>query len=103
MEGMNGHYAARGGQVDWDPRPPTREERQQARREAKRAREEAMAWRRMMAGPALLVLGLSAGGTKEEIRQAYHHRLALQHHPDRGGDPAAFRKVAEAYRAAMWD
>jgi len=41
-------------------------------------------------------LGISRHALQEEVRQAYR-RLALLHHPDRGGDPRHFRTVAEAY------
>src|SRR5699024_3273966 len=36
----------------------------------------------------------------ESVKAAYR-RLARTTHPDAGGDPAAFRVVEEAYRAAL--
>lgn len=45
------------------------------------------------------VLGVSATATDEEIETAYR-RLAMQHHPDRGGDPAQMARI-NAARDAM--
>ncbi len=45
---------------------------------------------------ALEVLGLADNATPEDINRAYR-RLAMQHHPDRGGDAEAFEKVQRAY------
>lgn len=42
-------------------------------------------------------LGLARGCTAEQVRAAYR-RLALIHHPDRGGDRARFESICEAYR-----
>jgi curved DNA-binding protein len=45
-------------------------------------------------------LGISKGATAEEIKKAYR-KLALQYHPDRGGDKATeakFKQVNEAYQ-----
>ena len=42
------------------------------------------------------VLGLSEGASTEEVKKAYK-KLALVHHPDKGGDPEEFRKLTEAY------
>lgn len=41
-------------------------------------------------------LGIKRQANEDEIRQAYK-KLALQHHPDRGGDEEEFKKVSEAY------
>jgi hypothetical protein len=46
------------------------------------------------------VLGVKAGSSKEEIKAAYR-RLARKHHPDCGGDPAAFKEIQQAYERAM--
>ena len=42
------------------------------------------------------VLGLCPDATLRDVRRAYR-RLALIHHPDRGGDPAKFREVTDAF------
>lgn len=54
-------------------------------------------------------LGLKAGASDDDVRQAYR-RLAMQHHPDRGGDSAEFQAIQEAYatlsdpqRRAEWE
>lgn len=42
------------------------------------------------------VLGVALDATLEEIRTAFR-RLAMKHHPDRGGDPETFQKIQAAY------
>ncbi|CAK9055672.1 unnamed protein product [Durusdinium trenchii] len=44
------------------------------------------------------VLGLQAGASSAATRRAYHC-LALLHHPDKGGDDAVFKAIADAYKA----
>lgn len=41
-------------------------------------------------------LGIDSTATADQIKQAYR-KLAMQHHPDRGGDAAAFQKIQQAY------
>jgi hypothetical protein len=42
------------------------------------------------------VLGLCSDATLRDVRRAYR-RLALVHHPDRGGDAARFREITDAF------
>jgi len=43
------------------------------------------------------ILGVSKTASPEEIRKAYH-KLAHQHHPDKGGDESKFKEGNEAYQ-----
>jgi molecular chaperone DnaJ len=43
------------------------------------------------------ILGVSKTATDDEIKKAFR-RAAHQHHPDKGGDPAKFKDVNEAYQ-----
>jgi len=49
---------------------------------------------------ALQTLELPADAPWETIKQAYR-RLAAQHHPDKGGDPARFRAIRGAYEILL--
>ncbi len=42
------------------------------------------------------ILGIDKSASADEIKKAYR-RLAVEHHPDRGGDEAKFKEVSEAY------
>lgn len=42
------------------------------------------------------ILGVEPSASEDEIRTAYK-KLAMKHHPDRGGDQAQFQDVQEAY------
>jgi molecular chaperone DnaJ len=42
-------------------------------------------------------LGLEKNATAEDVKNAFR-RLALQHHPDRGGDAEKFKEANEAYQ-----
>lgn len=45
------------------------------------------------------VLGVHQGAHGDAVKAAYR-RLASEHHPDRGGDPARMAEINEAYRKA---
>lgn len=45
------------------------------------------------------LLGLEPGATLAEVRERFH-ALALEHHPDRGGDAERMRALIEAYDQA---
>ncbi|MFP6843967.1 MAG: DNA-J related domain-containing protein [Thalassolituus sp.] len=45
----------------------------------------------------LALLELSEPVSNQEVRLQYR-RLAMQHHPDRGGDDASFREITAAYQ-----
>eukprot|EP00927_Polykrikos_kofoidii_P030765 TRINITY_DN26484_c0_g6_i3.p1 TRINITY_DN26484_c0_g6~~TRINITY_DN26484_c0_g6_i3.p1 ORF type:complete len:605 (-),score=188.48 TRINITY_DN26484_c0_g6_i3:41-1810(-) len=47
-----------------------------------------------------MVLNVNKNASSGEVKQAFH-RLALLHHPDKGGDVSTFKIVQEAYEAAM--
>lgn len=77
----------------------------QAEREAKAAEWEARTKERRNRQRGLLsraeylrVLGLQEGASAKDIKAAYW-RLAREHHPDVGGDGAAFRLINEAYNS----
>lgn len=42
------------------------------------------------------ILGVDKSASADEIKKAYR-KLALQHHPDRGGDEDTFKSIAESY------
>lgn len=42
------------------------------------------------------ILGVAKTATDDEIKKAFR-KLAMKHHPDRGGDQAEFQKIQEAY------
>lgn len=42
------------------------------------------------------VLGVNNNSTEDEIKKQYR-KLAMKHHPDKGGDPEMFKKVNDAY------
>jgi len=42
------------------------------------------------------ILNLSKGASDKDIKKSYR-KLALKHHPDRGGDPDKFKEITKAY------
>jgi len=53
---------------------------------------------------SLEILGFKKGDkpTKDELKNA-RNKLALLHHPDKGGDPVKFKKIQEAYDQLVAD
>ena len=47
-------------------------------------------------------LGISKSANKNEIKKAYR-KLAMKHHPDKGGDEDKFKEISNAYEILMND
>ena len=50
--------------------------------------------------PCLATLGLGRDADLDQVKAGYR-RLALVHHPDRGGEPAEFQRIKRAYDQAL--
>jgi DnaJ family protein A protein 2 len=46
------------------------------------------------------ILGVPRGSSEDEIKKAYR-KLAMKHHPDKGGDPEMFKKISQAHEDAL--
>ena len=43
------------------------------------------------------ILGVEKNATQDELKKAFR-KLAMKHHPDKGGDEAKFKEINEAYQ-----
>jgi len=64
--------------------------------------EQARVDRKQRPAGYFAVLGLRPDATLDQIK-ARHRERVKQHHPDRGGDPAKFREIQDAYERAVAD
>ena len=46
-------------------------------------------------------LGVEQSATYQQIKKAFR-KLALKHHPDRGGDADKFKEINAAYEVLWW-
>ncbi len=65
------------------------------------AKSRLKAWfQRLEAGDPYHELGLHPRATLEELKRRFHE-LAMEHHPDRGGDPEKMRRLVTAFERAQ--
>ena len=67
---------------------------------AMRAATDGAPHERLQSADHYAVLGVACDFSAEEMRRAYR-ALSLRLHPDRGGDPAAFARVAAAHECLV--
>ena len=60
------------------------------------SREKSVSILKEMAETPEMILGIPKGASQGEIKNAFR-KLAIIHHPDKGGDPEIFRTLLEAY------
>lgn len=48
------------------------------------------------------ILGVTKDATSNDIKKAYR-KMAIQHHPDKGGDPEKFKEITKAYEVLSDD
>ena len=87
---------------DWSESERAAEAARRGREEMNRLLEDHVA---QMGGsgsipPCLATLGLGRDADLEQVKASYR-RLALVHHPDRGGEPAEFQRIKRAYDQAL--
>ena len=42
------------------------------------------------------ILGVTESATQDEIKKSYR-KLAVEHHPDKGGNEETFKNISQAY------
>ena len=81
------------GQPPWTPRD-------EARKRVAGAPAPPREGEQVQRASSFAILGIEPGATEDEIKRAYRKK-ALETHPDRGGDPAVFRVVQQAFERAL--
>jgi DnaJ domain len=87
---------------DWSESERAAEEARRGREEMNRLLEDHVA---QMGGsgsipPCLVTLGLGRDADLEQVKASFR-RLALVHHPDKGGEAAEFQRIKRAYDQAL--
>lgn len=94
-EGIESSHRGAGVSTSSAPAAPVRSTRPTSDFEEVKRRLEA--WlRRLDEQDPWFVLGVHPGADLDEVRARYRE-LALEHHPDRGGDPVQMRRILHAW------